>query len=93
MPVGLAGAAVFAGVEEGEEAGGAGAGAGAGFGCVWAWVWGWVGGFGPGAEAFVCCFKVGGFEEVCLGFPGFCGEDEVIGDYGEFVQDKGVGWN
>lgn len=76
----MACAAVFAGVEECEEAVGA-----------------WIGrqrgrAVAPGAEAFVCCFEVGGFEEVCLCFPGFCGEDEVIWDDGEFVQDKGVRW-
>jgi hypothetical protein len=45
----------------------------------------------PGADAFIGCFQIGFFEEIGLGFPFCCCEDEVVWDDGEFVEDERVG--
>jgi hypothetical protein len=42
-------------------------------------------------QAGVCSFKIVLFWWVCLLFKGFRSENEVIRNYGEFVEDEEVG--
>ena len=72
----LAGAAILARIEEPEEPFGRALGVS----------------LIPGFQTCVCRFQVALFEEVGLGLPFCCREDEVVWDDGEFVQDEGVGW-
>lgn len=46
----------------------------------------------PCFQASICCLQIILLEDMRLLLVCLCSEDEVFGDYWEFVEDEEVGW-